>query len=78
MCVRALQLCCSFLQCMYSCTLVLLYSCVQIRLDLLRTLPNNRHYQNFDSDGIEGLRNVLLAFAAHNPEIGYCQVCTLY
>ena len=48
--------------------------CDQIQLDLLRTLPNNCHYVNFDSDGIVGLRNVLLAFAAHSPEIGYCQV----
>ena len=50
------------------------YVCDQIQIDLLRTLPNNRHYENFDSDGIAGLRNVLLAFATHNPEVGYCQV----
>jgi len=50
----------------------------QIQIDLLRTLPNNLHYENFASDGIAGLRNVLLAFAAHNPDIGYCQVDTLH
>ncbi|XP_071955359.1 TBC1 domain family member 2B-like [Antedon mediterranea] len=45
----------------------------QIELDLLRTLPNNQHYLNLDSDGIPKLRKVLLAYSVHNPMIGYCQ-----
>ncbi|XP_052685861.1 TBC1 domain family member 2B-like isoform X1 [Crassostrea angulata] len=45
----------------------------QIELDLLRTLPNNRHYATVDSPGICKLRNVLLAYSWHNPSIGYCQ-----
>jgi len=51
--------------------------CCQIQIDLLRTLPNNRHYENYDSDGIAALRNVLLAFATHNPDVGYCQVSNI-
>ncbi|GIY41206.1 TBC1 domain family member 2B [Caerostris darwini] len=45
----------------------------QIELDLLRTLPNNCHYENLDSDGIPKLRRVLLAYSRHNPVVGYCQ-----
>ncbi|XP_026537803.1 TBC1 domain family member 2B isoform X3 [Notechis scutatus] len=45
----------------------------QIELDLLRTLPNNKHYASPASEGIQKLRNVLVAFSWHNPEIGYCQ-----
>ncbi|XP_028814503.1 TBC1 domain family member 2B [Denticeps clupeoides] len=45
----------------------------QIELDLLRTLPNNKHYSSPSSDGIQKLRNVLLAFSWRNPDIGYCQ-----
>ncbi|XP_065062966.1 TBC1 domain family member 2B-like isoform X2 [Rhopilema esculentum] len=45
----------------------------QIELDLLRTLPNNKFYVNMDSPGIAKLRNVLLAFSWHNPNVGYCQ-----
>ncbi|KAK1327760.1 hypothetical protein QTO34_012668 [Cnephaeus nilssonii] len=45
----------------------------QIELDLLRTLPNNRHYAGPASEGIQQLRNVLLAFSWRNPDIGYCQ-----
>ncbi|CAK6442372.1 unnamed protein product [Pipistrellus nathusii] len=45
----------------------------QIELDLLRTLPTNRHYAGPASDGIPPLRNVLLAFSWRNPDIGYCQ-----
>ncbi|KAK3855616.1 hypothetical protein Pcinc_037994 [Petrolisthes cinctipes] len=45
----------------------------QIELDLLRTLPNNRHYEDFHSDGIAKLRRVLLAFSRHNLPVGYCQ-----
>ncbi|KAM8804648.1 TBC1 domain family member 2B [Eudromia elegans] len=45
----------------------------QIELDLLRTLPNNKHYSSPTSEGIQKLRNVLLAFSWRNPDIGYCQ-----
>ncbi|KAM8860773.1 TBC1 domain family member 2B [Synchiropus picturatus] len=45
----------------------------QINLDLLRTLPNNKHYSSPSAAGIEKLRNVLLAFSWRNPDIGYCQ-----
>lgn len=45
----------------------------QIELDLLRTLPNNRHFENLESEGIERLRRVLLAYSLHNPSVGYCQ-----
>ncbi|XP_061078314.1 TBC1 domain family member 2B isoform X2 [Conger conger] len=45
----------------------------QIELDLLRTLPNNKHYCSPESQGIHKLRNVLVAFSWRNPDIGYCQ-----
>ncbi|XP_071135491.1 TBC1 domain family member 2B-like isoform X1 [Mytilus edulis] len=45
----------------------------QIELDLLRTLPNNRHYESIENEGIEKLRKVLLSYSWHNPSIGYCQ-----
>uniref|UniRef100_A0A8D0HBW1 TBC1 domain family member 2B n=1 Tax=Sphenodon punctatus TaxID=8508 RepID=A0A8D0HBW1_SPHPU len=45
----------------------------QIELDLLRTLPNNKHYSSPTSEGIQKLRNVLLAFSWRNPDIVYCQ-----
>lgn len=50
----------------------------QIELDLLRTLPNNKHYASPSSDGIQKLRNVLLAFSWRNPDIGYCQGLNRY
>lgn len=55
---------------------VALFSDAQIELDLLRTLPNNRFYENEFADNIIRLRRVLLAFAVHNKEISYCQVPT--
>ncbi|XP_029009413.1 TBC1 domain family member 2B [Betta splendens] len=45
----------------------------QIELDLLRTLPNNKHYASPGAGGIQKLRNVLIAFSWRNPDIGYCQ-----
>ncbi|KAM4677181.1 TBC1 domain family member 2B isoform 2-T2 [Discoglossus pictus] len=45
----------------------------QIELDLMRTLPNNKHYTSATSEGIHKLRNVLLAYSWRNPDIGYCQ-----
>jgi len=47
---------------------------LQIELDLLRTLPNNKHYAMADCEGIAKLRNVLVAYSIHNPLVGYCQV----
>ena len=43
-------------------------------MDLLRTLPNNKHYDSPNADGIPKLRRVLLAYSVHNPEVEYCQV----
>ncbi|XP_013784589.1 TBC1 domain family member 2B-like [Limulus polyphemus] len=45
----------------------------QIELDLLRTLPNNKHYESLDASGVAPLRRVLLAYSRHNPAVGYCQ-----
>jgi len=45
----------------------------QIELDLLRTLPSNKHYDGPHAPGIAKLRRVLLAYSLHNPEIEYCQ-----
>jgi len=45
----------------------------QIELDLLRTLPTNRHFSSATADGIDPLRRVLRAYSNHNPAIGYCQ-----
>lgn len=45
----------------------------QIELDLLRTLPNNRHFEDPNSRGIHRVRRVLRAYACFNPTIGYCQ-----
>ncbi|XP_067871384.1 TBC1 domain family member 2B isoform X2 [Heterodontus francisci] len=45
----------------------------QIELDLMRTLPNNKHYASPTSEGVQKLRNVLLAFSWRNPDVGYCQ-----
>ena len=46
----------------------------QIELDLLRTLPTNKHYDGPHADGIPKLRRVLLAYSIHSPEVEYCQV----
>jgi len=45
----------------------------QIELDLLRTLPSNKHYDTPHASGISKLRRVLLAYSLHNPDIEYCQ-----
>ncbi|CAL1546393.1 unnamed protein product [Lymnaea stagnalis] len=45
----------------------------QIQLDLLRTLPDNRFFDNIDSPGVAKLESVLLCYSVHNPLIGYCQ-----
>lgn len=48
-------------------------SAKQIELDLLRTLPNNRHFETLESDGIGRLRRVLIAYSRRNRSVGYCQ-----
>ena len=50
----------------------------QIELDLLRTLPSNKHYSSPSAGGIQKLRNVLMAFSWRNPDIGYCQGLNRY
>eukprot|EP00959_Pyramimonas_sp_CCMP1952_P418897 8775090-Pyramimonas_sp.AAC.1 len=40
--------------------------------DLPRTFPGNLH--TCSPEGLAKLRRVLVAFAFHNPQIGYCQV----
>lgn len=45
----------------------------QIDLDLARTLPTNKLFDEPDSANIEKLRNVLYAFRYHNPHVSYCQ-----
>lgn len=45
----------------------------QIELDLLRTLPNNRHFEGPNSLGIQRVRRVLRAYACFNQTVGYCQ-----
>jgi len=45
----------------------------QIELDLLRTLPNNKHFETLDSSGTVRLRRVLTAYSEHNQKVGYCQ-----
>ena len=47
---------------------------LQIELDLKRTLPNNKYFEDESSEGIPKLRRILLAYSYHNPTIGYCQV----
>lgn len=45
----------------------------QIELDLLRTLPNNRNFEEPNSLGIRRVRRVLRAYASFNQTVGYCQ-----
>lgn len=45
----------------------------QIELDLLRTLPNNKYYMSLESEKIQKLRRVLLAFSWQCSSVGYCQ-----
>ena len=43
----------------------------QIDLDIARTFPEHAYFRT--PDGLGKLRNVLVAYAAHNPGVGYCQ-----
>ncbi|GMS87109.1 hypothetical protein PENTCL1PPCAC_9284, partial [Pristionchus entomophagus] len=45
----------------------------QIDLDLARTLPTNKYFEDPSSEKVELLRRVLYAFRYHNTEVGYCQ-----
>ncbi|MBN3284443.1 TBD2A protein, partial [Polyodon spathula] len=45
----------------------------QIRLDLHRTLTGNKHFSSPNSDAVQKLQRILLAFSWQNPTIGYCQ-----
>lgn len=45
----------------------------QIELDLLRTLPNNKHFETLESSGTVRLKRVLEAYSKRNPKVGYCQ-----
>lgn len=44
-----------------------------IEKDLLRTIPNNSCFSNFNSRGIPRLRRILKSIAWLYPDIGYCQ-----
>uniref|UniRef100_A0A915K2K3 Rab-GAP TBC domain-containing protein n=1 Tax=Romanomermis culicivorax TaxID=13658 RepID=A0A915K2K3_ROMCU len=45
----------------------------QIDLDLTRTLPHNKNFEDLNASKIESLRRVLYAYRWHNTDIGYCQ-----
>ncbi|GMR40590.1 hypothetical protein PMAYCL1PPCAC_10785, partial [Pristionchus mayeri] len=45
----------------------------QIDLDLARTLPTNKYFEDPSSEKVELLRRVLYAYRYHNSEVGYCQ-----
>lgn len=44
----------------------------QIDMDINRTLPDNVYF-SADGAGRARLRNILIAYSRHDPEIGYCQ-----
>jgi len=44
-----------------------------INIDIPRTYPDNVFFQNMDEGHTGSLFNVLVAFAHHNKQVGYCQ-----
>jgi len=44
-----------------------------IQTDIDRTFPDNIHFTSKQNDLRPALYNVLVAYAKHNPRIGYCQ-----
>ena len=47
---------------------------ISFLLDIDRTFPDNINFSNNQADLRPALFNVLVAYAKHNPRIGYCQV----
>eukprot|EP00051_Salpingoeca_urceolata_P029413 m.6731 g.6731 ORF g.6731 m.6731 type:complete len:893 (-) comp2717_c0_seq2:124-2802(-) len=45
----------------------------QIALDLPRTFPSNRYFQDESCKGVQKLGRILTAFSWFNPRVGYCQ-----
>ena len=53
-------------------------SCLCCLVDIKRTYPENIYFKEIDDSLLKPLSNVLTAYAAYNPHIGYCQVNIKY